>query len=107
GTLKVTNAGALGTSAGATLVAAGATLELSNVNVTSELMNINGTGANATDGAVHVTTASTWGGNILLNTNSTIKCDAALLASGQITNTSAGNLTVTGSSALTLSGDNS
>ena len=89
-------------------VSTGAVLD-TTVTINPKLLTLNGTGspngngANAFTGALFVTGATTWQGNIVLNSGAWIGGTAALTVTGNISGT---DLTKTGTSSLALNANN-
>jgi autotransporter-associated beta strand protein len=107
GTLKITDASALGGSAAgqSTTVDAGATLEVAAAVTTNEPLTINGIAS--TNGALYFSEAGNAAGPVTLGTTSTI--GVASSGSGTISGAISGSsfgITKQGTGTLTLSGDN-
>ena len=110
GALRATSATALGSTAAVTTVDAGAALELSGgVAIVAEVLTLNGAGVSDSGALRSVSGANSYGGGIVLGSDSRINSDASLLTlSGGITGAArsvtlggAGDIAVTGVIATT------
>ena len=105
GIVSVNGGSGLGDSTSGTVVASGASLELQgNTNVTSEPLDLTGTGFGGTGALRNLSGNNTFGGTVTLSGDTVVQSDAGTLTiSGNI---SAGirSLTITGSSNTTLAG---
>jgi len=105
GIVSVNGGSGLGDSTSGTVVASGASLELQgNTNVTSEPLDLTGTGFGGTGALRNLSGNNTFGGTVTLSGDTVVQSDAGTLT---ITgNISAGtrSLTITGSSNTTLAG---
>ena len=77
GTLRITNASALGTTAGSTTVYGGGQLQLGGVSVAGEALQLGGHGLYNLGGALRATDGSNaWSGNVTLSAAATVSVDA-------------------------------
>ena len=128
GTVRISDANALGTTNNGTVVADGAALELTNgISVGNESLSLGGTGVSAGGALRSLGGDNTYGGVVTLSTNSRINANAGILrltngtisgafdltlggagnmAVSSIIGTSTGSLTKDGAGTLTLSGAN-
>jgi len=128
GTVRISDANALGTTGNGTVVADGAALELTNgISVGNESLSLGGTGVSAGGALRSLGGDNTYGGVVTLSTNARINANAGTLrltngtisgafdltlggagnmAVSSVIGTSTGSLTKDGAGTLTLSGAN-
>ncbi|MCX6889775.1 MAG: autotransporter-associated beta strand repeat-containing protein, partial [Verrucomicrobia bacterium] len=105
GTVSVNGANGLGDAVGGTVVASGASLELQgNVNVTSEPLDLTGTGFGGFGALRNLTGSNTFGGPITLSGDTSVQSDAGTLTIAGNISAGTRTLTITGSSNTTLTG---
>ena len=107
GTLKISHAGALGTTAGGTVISSGGTLDLNSQTVGAEGLTVNGTGVGANGALVNTTGTASHSGTVSLASNSSIGGAGDLTLSGVVSATlNTQTITKVGAGKLTLSNTN-